>query len=902
MHNGRDIPVSTSSDEGRHTKEMEDDDSPSINIEIDAYSHDLSNLGNKDSHDNNILEEDVGSPESMEAPQRKQTNTGRLFGFASLKTKTFDNNFKDLEGLKRKSELLYLSERYLHSKLYTPKLEALQRLVEPGKCISRTESNFVERIYRVDRAPQIATGETSSDVEYPSKSRSDDSQRDKYANFDVEIDISDTDWDKHDSNKEEGYADRTKYNIVSADTTKQSKESVITVVTSSSVVNGHQKKRIAIPKAAYQPLHDGGKPTNKVVLKVVGNAKAENPHFEWSNDPIRWLYALENHLENVINTMELCGNAIVSPNQVIEQLECIKPEWMPPEVFYLMCLKPVGMDPNEFLELIQDYDIDECYKVLHNFNLVNTNAMGYVLDAENETIMELIKLNKIHKRFLNEEDIYTRILSKMTENFNSQVEDLLQTTRQDLRLAAGDTYLQYGCIKNITTWQEGDPVVRENGFSHDKASRDKMKTLQRMQEAFGDGSQVALDANVNEAKYIYYMKLLQDMEDSERDELQQQLARDRTQALAEYSLLEPPFKPDGCLAWKTIGVSCNSIIWKMYNTVDCVSVTYKMRLLNNATSDVAMTIQRAYEAAIRIIERMNINLPDSRQIKFAKGVDVTFACVVERMDLIRDIPVSELIEKPTQMTQGERFAQAQVIVREITKLLYQLQGINFVLPLKSSRVYLSSGGVTLLAGVPRSLINAEARELLKQHEKTTIASLLWTKNIEWYLPPEAQGDMAFTRDTVAVSKAHTWMIGKILYEATCQTPISKVTLDYNKIELCEDEATREFLKLCLDENVNTRPTIEDIIRHPFMKKHRLNYGAFGPIDVGKAQCAVEILGDIETIVLNKINRTEKGVADYEQNEKWDAMLCESSEEDLRPLGNKYTYNFPNYDRAIGFKK
>lgn len=77
---------------------------------------------------------------------------------------------------------------------------------------------------------------------------------------------------------------------------------------------------------------------------------------------------------------------------------------------------------------------------------------------------------------------------------------------------------------------------------------------------------------------------------------------------------------------------------------------------------------------------------------------------------------------------------------------------------------------------------------------------------------------------------------------------------------------------------------------------------------------MEILGDIETIVLNKINRTEKGVADYEQNEKWDAMLCESSgsltclrrnictEEDLRPLGNKYTYNFPNYDRAIGFKK
>ncbi|KAK1442069.1 hypothetical protein BgAZ_400990 [Babesia gibsoni] len=863
-----------------------------LHTDVEAFSHDLMNIGNRETHDHNMLGGEVTPGDLSETVNKAPQNGDKFVSFAALKAKTFDNNFKDLEGLRRKTELLYLSERYLHSKLYTPKLEALQRLVEPGKYDNKEESNYGDKQNKLGGGglfplPQNLGSQSTHLCDYSGSAAVTDEQ-------------GDTKWAVHGNRQDTGVT-LARSSSFDGYTSKDPKEKVITVLSSNEIVNGHNKKRISIPRAAYQPLDSGNKATNKVVLKVVGTTHVESPHFDWNNDPVSWLCALENHIEKVINSMELCGPTIVNPDRVFSELESIKPSWMPPELFYLLCIKPVGMDPNEFLELVGEHDIDECSKVLHNFNLVNTNAMGYVLDAENDTIKELMKLNRVHKRLVNEEDIYTRILSKMTDNFNSQVEDLLQTTRQDLRLAAGDTYLQYGRIKNITTWQKGDPVIREKGFSHDKAAKDKMKTLQRMQEVFGEGSHVSLDASVDEAKYIYYMKLLQDMEDSERDELQQQLVRDRTQALAEYSLMEPPFKPDNCLVWKTIGVSCKSIIWKMYNTTDCIPVIYKMRLLNHVEPEEMELLKMGYERVVKTIKQMTLKLSDKRQIKFATGTDVKEDCVVERMDFIRDIPVSELIEKTNLMTQTERCSQAQVIIREIIKLLYQLQGIDFVLPLKSSRLYISSGGITLSAGVPQSLLGKDARDILQKHEYTTIASMLWGKKIDWYLPPEANGDVAFTRDPLYVSKAHTWMIGKILYEATCQTPITRLSLDTTQIELLEDCATQEFLTMCLDECTETRPTVEELLRHPYMKKHKLNYGTFGPIDVGKAQCAVEILGDIETIVLNKINRTEKGVADYEQNENWDALVGESSEEDLCPLGSNYTYNFPNY-RPVDVKK
>ncbi|GIX66127.1 Vam6/Vps39-like protein [Babesia caballi] len=871
----------------------------------DLYAGGVSNTDRTDLLNRIMLEQETSGHPDVESPRRLDPNANRLCGFASLKTKTFDKNFKDLEGLNRKNELLHFSEKYLYSNRYTPKLEALKRLVEPGRYTARGESEADwgqsqgqphskrrlelqdEGAERASSSSRLRVGSGSDPVPHDRPDNSSDPSQSVSSGLGS-------------SGVGEGSQEVWNRRLGFPVGAQSARRNVVTVVPGNEVTTGSRKKRITIPKAAYERREESDEQPKKVSLGVVGNAEEEEAPGNEYGDPESWLYIIENHIEKLTNNVELCAKAIVNPNALLTQMESIRPAWMPPEIFYLYCLKPVGMDPHEFLELIQKHNLEGLKVALHKFNLVNTNAMGYVLDAEHETFRELAKLNRMHKRLANEEEIYSKILANMMENFNSQVEDLLQTTRQDLRLAAGDTYLQYGSIKNITTWQKGDAVVREKGFSHDRASKEKLKTLQRMQEVFGEGENVSCESSADEAKYIYYMKLLQDMEESERDELKQQLARDRTQALAEYSVghsevvahevqvLEPPFKPANCLAWKVVGVSCRSIIWKMYNTTECMPVIYKMRMLGGADEAAVKTLSETYAEAFSTVKKLKERLRNSKRIKFAKGFEVRADCVVERMEFFRDVPVSELIERTTQMTLSERFAHGQVIVREIAKLVNQLQGIDFVLPLKSSRVYLSAGGVRLSVGIPQALLSAEARKVLREHEKTTIASLLWGKGVEWYLPPEAKGNPAFSRDPLEVSKAHVWMIGKILYEVTCQTPISRVALDYNEVKLCEDADTRSFLLLCLCGDAKKRPALEELLRHPFMKRHKANYGGcggarwrtgagtLGPVGVGKVQCAVEILGDIETIVINKINRTEKGVADYEQNENYEGSLRESS--------------------------
>lgn len=52
------------------------------------------------------------------------------------------------------------------------------------------------------------------------------------------------------------------------------------------------------------------------------------------------------------------------------------------------------------------------------------------------------------------------------------------------------------------------------------------------------------------------------------------------------------------------------------------------------------------------------------------------------------------------------------------------------------------------------------------------------------------------------------------------------------------------------------------------------------MDVPKVRCAVEFLGDIETIVLNKMRKTEKGVADYEQYDEGEIKFVESNGKSL----------------------
>ncbi|KAK2197195.1 bifunctional Vacuolar sorting protein 39-Transforming growth factor beta receptor-associated domain 2/Vam6-VPS39-TRAP1 family/Citron homology (CNH) domain/Protein kinase-like domain superfamily [Babesia duncani] len=813
--------------------------------EMEILSHDVVAENNEYGHVNGDSNLDPND-DSVASPHVRYPE---LQGFAALKEKTFDNNFKDLEELKRKNELLALSKRSLYSKLYTPKLEVLQRLVEPGLS-NNWDLGFIHSKSQIKPTTlrHLDTHFTISDsVDTFSKQSSIVSRLESPGTSGFE--------QNHEISKE----NFMHAHIPTEPTTTT--ENVITLVTSKSVVNGLKKKRIEIPIAAYRQIQksDTGTTTQpRVILKVV---EAEQKSF---------LNQLEKKLDTIVQSLQLCDGKIVNDSNIISQLESIRPSWMDKETFYLLCCKPSGMPIKEFLEAIQCEKVESFVDKVQRFNLVNTNAIGYVLDAEGDIIKEFGKLNRVHRKLINEKDIYNRIFEKMQVNFTNQIEDLLHTTRQDLRLAAGYSYLQWGRIKNITTFKFGDQVIREKGFSQEIASKTKIKTLQRMQEIIGGTNSCVEEPN--EAQYMYYIKSLQDMEECEQEALTLQITRDRTQAISEYSAIGPPYKPDRCYPWRCIGVSCNSIVWKMFDTQACTPVVYKYRQIQ-PLGILRDELDNIYKQTMQEIKRLSES--SSNYVIFSNKYEIREDCIVEPMTFIKYLPFSEFIENLIELSPSERFSQVQVLVRKICKVLNNIN-VDFILPLKSSRIYVHSGGVVLFAGIPSSLIGQRGLEILKSAARPTIASLLWGKNLEWYLPPECNGNPAHTRDPELVSKAHTWMIGKIVYEAICHGLNSRMPMDLANIDTCDDDITLEFIKICLEPDVSKRPNISQIMTLPYLKRIRLNYGTFGPMDVPKVQCAVEFLGDIETIVLNKIRKTEKGVADYEC-EKYETMLFDISE-------------------------
>ncbi|XP_954506.1 LOW QUALITY PROTEIN: uncharacterized protein TA19460 [Theileria annulata] len=924
----------------------------------DSNNNDLHILKDEESVDNisfpelsveSIASEELRNPvlnkittcDTIDSPIRLDTSEQKPCGFSSLKTETFDNNFKDIHRLKRKHELLALSKRTLYSKLYTPKLEALQRLVEPGKYLinnhfdyqdknlstssytnykgylpNRLDLNNSESLTKADDIDPLYTFDSRSDTAFASSNRN--TLSDLNSNFDFldfekitkesrEVSFGDAEsfnkpqldsfqvetytLNEHSPRSEykDNYKSITKRqeSVEKSDVlekTKQQTPNILTLKSCDEYVNGRKKKRVQIPVNAYKSTlsSDGSiDKSHKIVLKFVSH---DSEDFDY--EPKNLLELIEERLESIANSTELYGDKIINPEFIIEQLESLRPPNMDRELFLLLCLKPIGMGYNEYFKIFSENDFAELLNQLYNFNLLNTNAMGYVLDAEYEILKEFNRLGRIHQKLINEDIIYSKILATMQENFMSQAEDLLKTTRQDLRLEVGYSHLRWGRIKNVLSWKPGDPILREKGFVQDMASTIKMKTLQRMEQAFGTQNAASAyspssQLPANEAHYIYYIKTLQSLEETEQEMLQLQVSRDRMQTLSEFSVIGPYHKPENSLPWKCIGLSCNSVVWKMYNTVECTPIVYKFRTLNDITPEEAKKLGHLYNSVLDKLKELKLKVPKKSQILFSNSVKVHKNCVVEQIQFIKHSPFSLLLEKSSQFNSSERLRQTQVVIREVIRMVNYMKDLKFILPLKSSRIYFNNGGVILSGG---SLLGTWGVSLLKKHSVQTIATLLWGKNIEWYfhfngslyLPPESEGDPSYTQDPLMVSKAHTWMIGKLLYESICLSTTNKNELDYSKIELCEHEDTKEFMKICLEQNPDNRPTIEALMALPYLKKVKLNYGTFVPMDVPKVRCAVEFLGDIETIVLNKMRKTEKGVADYEQYDEGEIKFVESN--------------------------
>ncbi|KFH12581.1 protein kinase domain protein [Toxoplasma gondii VAND] len=147
--------------------------------------------------------------------------------------------------------------------------------------------------------------------------------------------------------------------------------------------------------------------------------------------------------------------------------------------------------------------------------------------------------------------------------------------------------------------------------------------------------------------------------------------------------------------------------------------------------------------------------------------------------------------------------------------------------------------------------------VLDAMRQPTVASVLgWTEPLDSRLPPEcfpcdrlsltpsserASGDSPrvssssflplYPTKPVDVSKAHTWMLGVLLYRIVCgeEKPVSssvaRASLASSSLSAetcpfdlsaCSDESARRFLAWCLTPDPRRRPLVRDLLRHPFL--------------------------------------------------------------------------------------
>ncbi|PHJ22564.1 protein kinase domain protein [Cystoisospora suis] len=159
--------------------------------------------------------------------------------------------------------------------------------------------------------------------------------------------------------------------------------------------------------------------------------------------------------------------------------------------------------------------------------------------------------------------------------------------------------------------------------------------------------------------------------------------------------------------------------------------------------------------------------------------------------------------------------------------------------------------------------NGFVLSLLDCMREPTIASVLgWNESLDRCLPPECfpspSGKLGFTspctlplypRRAEDVSKAHSWMLGMLLYRMTCSD--KRTMLRFNRREpygcgatssrlsslsslaasspydfdACGDEETKAFLAFCLVRDPHRRPTVSELLQHPFLNGLQRLYAA-----------------------------------------------------------------------------
>eukprot|EP00922_Rhytidocystis_sp_ex-Travisia-forbesii_P047188 GHVS01070306.1.p1 GENE.GHVS01070306.1~~GHVS01070306.1.p1 ORF type:complete len:298 (+),score=29.77 GHVS01070306.1:162-1055(+) len=199
--------------------------------------------------------------------------------------------------------------------------------------------------------------------------------------------------------------------------------------------------------------------------------------------------------------------------------------------------------------------------------------------------------------------------------------------------------------------------------------------------------------------------------------------------------------------------------------------------------------------------------PQTSKVVFAKHVSHQGGVLVELTDvMLPGLDLATYLNQVGAMNGGDSLQDAAWITGELIEAIMRLGELRYILSVARRRCHSAILG------------------------KETIASALWSEDRNDYHPPEYFakkqgggggiqhcGTAASASSPSLVSKAHTWMIGQVVYRMTC-APDTRETVEEPRLDLCVDENQRDFLKVCLVQ-VADRLELRELKKHIFLHKH-----------------------------------------------------------------------------------
>ncbi|KAI4835733.1 hypothetical protein MKS88_004949 [Plasmodium brasilianum] len=202
-----------------------------------------------------------------------------------------------------------------------------------------------------------------------------------------------------------------------------------------------------------------------------------------------------------------------------------------------------------------------------------------------------------------------------------------------------------------------------------------------------------------------------------------------------------------------------------------------------------------------------------------------------------------------------RVFKLKCIMVKIIKIILPFLNFNTLIILKCSRIFLKEDNLIVNSGIPLGLLTNKTLYFLLSKIDETIATKTYSKTIFHYMPPEIRAGLEWMKgggitndeesagthedinwylnrdsndkahtishkspqdnrnvflfeDKTKLQKAYSYMIGKIFEETLIDT-FTGDKFDY----LNFDEEIKNFLACCLEEDVDKRETLENLLKH-----------------------------------------------------------------------------------------